>query len=135
MLCEFGFHSPKQQHEQRHKNKHRCNKKRRKRKVNNRDKTLTQTNIETKEDVESNKNNNSTDHGKGDQMVNIDENETLKILSKNPRGFCFEDEKDDKITAGIEYFQDAQAGAILAQEKTHRLEEAQNTGKITEQII
>ena len=49
-------------------------------------------------------------------MVNIDENETLRILSKNPRGFCFEDGKDDKITAGIEYFHDAKVGAILAQE-------------------
>ena len=47
-------------------------------------------------------------------MVNIDENETLRILSKNPKGFCFEDGKDDKITAGIEYFHDAQVGAILA---------------------
>ena len=49
-------------------------------------------------------------------MVNIDENETLRILSKNPNGFCFEDGKDNKITAGIEYFHDTQAGAILAQE-------------------
>ena len=111
MLYDFGFLSPTQQHEQRHKNKQ-SNKKRRKIKVNNIDKTRTQTNIDTKEDVESNKHNNSIDHGKGDQMVDIDENETLRILSKNPRGFCFEDGKDNTLTAEIEYFHDAQVGAI-----------------------
>ena len=66
--------------------------------------------------MESNRNQHGNDHGTGDQMVNIDETETLRILSKNPRGFCFEDGKDDKIMAGIEYFHDTQAGAILTQE-------------------
>ena len=106
-------------------------KKRKRIKVNNIDKN----NVETTEDVESNKNNNSTDHGKGDQMVNIDENETLRILSKNPRGFCFEDGKDDKITAGIEYFHDAQAGAILAQETNTDWKKHKTRGKLRNKLF
>ena len=53
------------------------------------------------EDVESNIYQHVTDHRTEDQMVNIDESETLWILSKNLRGFCFEDGKDDKLMAGI----------------------------------
>ena len=52
-------------------------------------------------DVESNRYQHGKDCGTGDQMVSIDETETLRILSKNPRGFCFEDGKDDKLMAGI----------------------------------
>ena len=58
----------------------------------------------------------SPDQGSGDLPVNIEEDEIFRILSKNPRGFCFEQGEDDKITAGIEYFHDIQAGAVLVQE-------------------
>ena len=58
----------------------------------------------------------SVDQDPGDIPMNIEEEEIFRILSKNPRGFCFEQGEDDKITAGIEYFHDIQAGAILVQE-------------------
>ena len=58
----------------------------------------------------------SPDQGTGDLPVQIDDGEALQILSKNPRGFCFEEGQDYKITAGIEYFHDIQAGIVVAQE-------------------
>ena len=58
----------------------------------------------------------SHNQGTGDLPVQIDDEETLWILSKNPRGFCFEEGFDHKITAGIEYFHDIQAGIMVGQE-------------------
>ena len=43
----------------------------------------------------------SHDQGAGDLPVQIDDEETLRILSKNPRRFCFEEGYDHKTTAGI----------------------------------
>ena len=56
------------------------------------------------------------DQGTWDLPVHVDDEETLRVLCKNPRGFCFEEGSDHKITAGIEYFHDIQAGIVLAQE-------------------
>ena len=58
----------------------------------------------------------SPDQGTVNLPVQIDDEETLRILSKNPRGFCFEEGYDHKITAEIEYFHDIQAGIVVAQE-------------------
>ena len=41
------------------------------------------------------------DQGTGDLPVQINNEETLWILSKNPRSLCFEEGFDHKITAGI----------------------------------
>ena len=43
----------------------------------------------------------SPDQGTGDLPVQIDDEETLRILSKNPRGFCFEEGQDYNIMAWI----------------------------------
>ena len=43
----------------------------------------------------------SLDQGTGNLPVQIDDEDTLWILSKNLRGFCFEEGHDYKITAGI----------------------------------
>ena len=58
----------------------------------------------------------SLDQGTWDLLVQIDDKETLWVLSKNPRGFCFEEGHDYKTTAGIEYFHDIQTGIVMAQE-------------------
>ena len=44
------------------------------------------------------------DQGTGDLPVQINNEETLWILSKNPRSLCFEEGFDHKITAGIKNF-------------------------------
>ena len=56
-------------------------------------------------------------------------------MSKNPWGFCFEERFDHKITAGIEYFHDNQAGIILAQKTNYRLEVIQEIKRKTKEQI
>ena len=56
-------------------------------------------------------------------------------MSKNPWGFCFEERFDHKITAGIEYFHDNQAGIILAQKTNYRLEIIQEIKRKTKEQI
>ena len=48
--------------------------------------------------------------------VEIDEDQVLRLLSKNPRGFNFNPSNDSKISTGIEYLRDMQTGIFVAQE-------------------
>ena len=54
------------------------------------------------------------DRGSGDMPVEIDEDQVLRLLSKNPRGFNFNPSNDSKISTGIEYLRDMQTGIFVA---------------------
>ena len=77
----------------------------------------------------------NTDHGSGDLPVEIDEDTTIRLLSKNPRGLSFESGNEDKVDAGVEYLKDMQAGVFLTQETNVDWKQKWVKEKYTEKLI
>ena len=73
-------------------------------------------NKENREDTPAAGISRNQDRGSGDMPVEIDEDQVLRLISKNPRGLNFNPSNDFKISTGIEYLRDMQTGIFVAQE-------------------